>query len=253
MCPTYADMLHLCFVDPRNNKIRYVGKAQDPAHRLNVHLYAAKTGKSQDNRSHKYNWIRELLREDLAPELVVLESGLNDSIASERERYWIADLRQAGHRLTNHTDGGEGMLGAIFSPETRAKIGAALRGRPLPKTEEWQSKITAALTGRKQGPKELAAHYAFRHTEETKQKLAVLKRGVKQSPELVEKRVSPLRGQKRPKTPEWQAKITAGLIASTKRKGKGGRKPLSPETRAKISAARRRYHLPDSDSQLSLF
>jgi hypothetical protein len=240
-------------LDPRSDEIRYVGKAKDPAHRLDVHLYSAKTGKSQDNRSHKYNWIRELLREDLAPELVVLESGLDDSIASERERHWIADLRQAGHRLTNHTDGGEGMLGDVFSPETRAKIGAALRGRPLPKTEDWQAKITAALTGRKQGPKELAAHHAFRHSEETKQKLAALKRGVKQSPELVEKRVTPLRGRKRPKTPEWQAKITAGLIASSKRKGKGSRKPLSPETRAKISAGRRRSKRFHSDSQPWLF
>jgi hypothetical protein len=239
--------------DPRNDEIRYVGKAQEPAHRLYVHLYSAKTRKSRDNRSHKYNWIRELMRENLVPVLVVLESGLADSIASERERHWIADLRQEGHRLTNHTDGGEGMLGAVFSPETRAKIGAALRGRPLPKTEEWQAKITAALTGRKQGPKELAAHYAFRHSQQTKEKLAALKRGVKQSPELVEKRVSPLRGRKRPKTPEWQAKITAGLIASRKRKGKGSRKPLSPETRAKISAARRRSRRFHSGSQGWLF
>jgi group I intron endonuclease len=108
----------------------------------------------------------------------------------------------AGGRSRRHSD------------ETRAKIGAANRGKPKPWTPEWREKISAARRGR---PSSM--------------------RGRRHSPETIEKIKAALRG--RPKSPEWRAKISASRMgqASPMR----GRKH-SPESIAKMRAAGRQKH-----------
>jgi hypothetical protein len=70
-------------------------------------------------------------------------------------------------------------------------------------------------------------------TEETKSKIAATKRGKKQLAEVVERRVAPLRGRKRPEfSAEWRARIGA---ASRGKK----RKPRTLEHRANMSAAQK--------------
>lgn len=116
-----------------------------------------------------------------------------DSFASAMEMRTILHLRRTGHRLVNGTDGGEGAPGRRHTDEAKARVGAANRGRKP--SAETRAKMSAAHLGRKFPP------------ERTR-----------------------LRGRKRPRTPEWQAKLTKALP----------RRPLAPEHRAKVSAGLRR-------------
>jgi len=103
-------------VDPRNKSIRYVGwTSQLPEKRLCAHLSEARLGKI----SHRYNWLRELLREDLKPEITILEE-ISYPEREEKERYWIAYFGRES--LVNGTDGGEGSLGYKHSPEVLERL-----------------------------------------------------------------------------------------------------------------------------------
>ncbi len=104
------------------------------------------------------------------------------------------------------------------SEETKAKIGAASRGRRC--TEETKAKISAALTGRKYGPCPL----------ERKRKISEAKRGKRLSAEHKAKIAAGGRGRKH--TAETKAKISAAM------KGKP-RKKHTAETKARMSVTRR--------------
>jgi NUMOD3 motif len=57
--------------------------------------------------------------------------------------------------------------GKVRSQETRHKISLSKLGKPLPRTPEWQAKITAALTGRK----------GRKHGDEVKRKISIANTG----------------------------------------------------------------------------
>lgn len=110
--------------DPRNYQLRYIGKSDNPQERLKWHLRDAKHLVSS---THVYNWIRSLLREDLEPCLEILEEVLiNDWEQSEKA--WIEQCKLFGVRLTNMTDGGDGVT---MTPEIRRKIGKANTPGPM--------------------------------------------------------------------------------------------------------------------------
>jgi DNA invertase Pin-like site-specific DNA recombinase len=64
-------------------------------------------------------------------------------------------MREAGVRLTNLTDGGEGTLGYTASDDTRAKISASQRGRTH--SPEHVAKQAAALRGKRHSAERRAA------------------------------------------------------------------------------------------------
>ena len=132
----------------------------------------------------------------------------------DREHFWIEWFRRLGAPLWNRTvgrNGGEGL-----SEETRAKLSAAKRGKPLPPGTG--AKISAALKG---VPKNL--------TEEQRLELSRRARG-------------------KPISPEARAKISAAQkgrpknLSSEQRKRRSeamrGRR-LSPDQIAKMAAAQR--------------
>lgn len=88
-------------VDPRYNKIRYIGKTVNLEKRFEQHLYWF-TG----NNLRKERWVLGLKNLGLKPELIVIEE-CNQSNWAERERHWIAYYRQIYPDLTNIADGGE--------------------------------------------------------------------------------------------------------------------------------------------------
>lgn len=110
-------------VDPRTSKIRYVGKTSKPLEkRLSQHVTRAKKG----YKGHRDSWIRQLLCEDLVPEIRPIEDGYwSCEKADNREIYWISEFRTQGEPLTNMTNGGDGNKGVVFSPQARAAITAA--------------------------------------------------------------------------------------------------------------------------------
>jgi hypothetical protein len=256
--------------DPETNEIRYIGKADDLTRRLSGHLNDRKV-------SHKRHWISSLKRRGLKPLIQVIEEVPIDSWG-ERERYWIDFYRTQGCHLTNTALGGEG---GNPSPETKAKIGAAHRGKKRgkqpPRSKEWRenlskakrgkkqspergAKVAIALRGRKRSPETIAKMLAtksertYTHPKpnlgkspspETKAKIAASLTGRKLPPEVIEKRSASVRGSTR--SPETRAKIGAAKRGVKRKpftrsdKGKP-RKPLSPETKANLSLAMKRSH-----------
>ena len=146
---------------PRCGCPRYVGQSQDFSQRLGSHLRGIK---SKDNCVYKKHWVQSLLDAGMIPGHVILTSLPSRAGLPEAEIYWIKFFRERGCPLTNLTDGGDGgTLGKKNSAETIEKRVAHFRG--VPKSPETRAKIAAALTGRpspKKGrpmtPEQLASH-----------------------------------------------------------------------------------------------
>lgn len=179
-------------IDPRTSEVRYVGWAFDVRQRWHAHVSSAPR-----TRSHKANWIKQLLALGLRPIYQVIEEGTGDW--REAERRWIDHYRRQGAALTNMTDGGEGTPGLYPSEETRAKMSRAHTGRKMPPAAI--AKTAAALRGRKQSPEHIEKLSAARKGKApwpATNAAAEVMRGRKQSPDHVEKRIGALRGRSRP-------------------------------------------------------
>lgn len=134
-----------CHVDPVTLEIRYVGyTVRTPALRLKGHLNRADEAKKGTRvPTHHDLWLNTLS----GPPLVeVLEITTEDS-ADERERFWIAYMRELGCDLTNKTDGGKGRLGEKQSAKEIEKRAAKMRGRK--QTPEQIKKSSEARRGKK--------------------------------------------------------------------------------------------------------
>ena len=105
-------------------EVRYVGWSINPARRLRSHTSKSTLSKE---KNHRAKWVASVLRTGSKPVMEVIESGVADF--AERERFWISHFRDLGCRLTNGTDGGEGMLGWRPSAEQRMAISERLKGR----------------------------------------------------------------------------------------------------------------------------
>lgn len=131
--------------DPQSNEIRYVGKTVRTAHRrLRRHLAESYL---QQSSTHKNRWLRSLLKLGLEPIIEILQECSSLSELAEAERDHIARLRCAGVRLTNATDGGDGVGGWHHSLASREKIRQALTGKP--KTADHRRNSALGHIGRK--------------------------------------------------------------------------------------------------------
>lgn len=201
-------------LDPVTGEIRYVGwTAKALATRLRQHL--------RDRCAcHRTWWIRGLLHQGLRPQIQLLQAVPSEQWA-EAERYWIAHFRDAGCPLTNGTLGGEGMLGHIVSPGTRAKLSKAT------KLQFEDPKARAAVSAVHKGKTISSEHRAIVGAATKRRWEEWRANGGSASPET-RARISAAR-QGKPCSDEHRAKISA----TTK-----GR-PKSPEHRAKLAQARR--------------
>jgi group I intron endonuclease len=194
-----------------NGKV-YVGKAANPKTRWYSHTHNARRGGTAT--------LQKAIRKYGAGAFTmeILATCASDSEALARERVEIATRKTRLYHIGyNSTDGGEGPSGAVVSDETRRRMSEAGKRRPgrIPTAEE-RARISATLTGRKNGPL----------TEEHKAKLRAKRLGMKFSADV-------------------RAKMSAGILtkgrsekqrANSVRFGKAwlGKK-RSAETRRKMS------------------
>ncbi len=158
MRPTFVYAL----LDPRTDRVRYVGYSYDPWERLHGHH-----GHVQDmSRSvtHKNNWLRGLIDAGYEPRMVVIDRCLGPEDAKSSEVSWIEFYRSIGEPLTNMTVGGDGL--SVVSPEIRSKISASLKGRKRTK---------------KSVQKQFISRAGYRHSEGTKEKIRLAQAGRKKS------------------------------------------------------------------------
>jgi hypothetical protein len=227
---------------PLTAEIRYAGKTIYPLSiRLSNHISDAK--KRQNGSRYVLNWIRKI--HPLVPDIeLVCEVDGNGNV---EETACIKRLRESGCRLTNLTDGGEGMAGhkPVFTAEHRAKISAAKMGHAV--TAETRAKLRAASLGHK-ASLEVRAKLSARlmgnrhsvgrkHSAETKAKMSAAHKGNKNAvghkwTDEQKARASAFhKGRQyalgRKLSPEHKEKISRG--------NKGLRRSLA--SRAKLSAA----------------
>jgi hypothetical protein len=89
-------------IDSRDNTIRYIGKTiQSLNNRLSSHCSL-----SDNDLTHRANWIRELKTLKLKPIIELIEE-VDENIWEEREIYWIEYYSKL-YKLTNTDKGGKG-------------------------------------------------------------------------------------------------------------------------------------------------
>ena len=173
---------------PDTLEVRYVGKTvRKLSRRLGNHVANAKGNQHNKHLSH---WILKLLKEGKRPIIELVETCTYD-IWQERERYWIRQFPN----LINLTEGGDGCIGFLHSPETRKKISLLRKGKKH--TQEWRDYMSRTLKGRKltqeHKDKISAANRGRKHSEETRKKNAESHKGIKQSEETRRKRSETIR------------------------------------------------------------
>lgn len=154
-------------LEPETGEPRYVGKSIRPVERLSNHV------NEPPSNCHRSHWIQSLKARGLRPTMVILETLEGAWPWQEAERHWIAKGRRLGWRLTNNTDGGDGVPGLaaesvarrnatwkgrhhrpetivklkaaralmVTSAATRAKMSAIMRGRVI----TWKDKLSEAV------------------------------------------------------------------------------------------------------------
>lgn len=165
---------------PDTGSIRYVGKTiKNLKDRLWVHISVSKT-----KRTHRDKWINSIIQKGKKPIIELLdECGEEDWVIYEM--YWIAQIKGWGFNLTNHTIGGEGPHGRIFSKESRNKISKALKGRKYSK--ETIEKMRRSQMGKKLKQetidKIVSKHIGTKHKKESIKKMKKAHFGKKMSRE----------------------------------------------------------------------
>lgn len=195
-----------------NGKV-YVGQTkQGLKRRWSRHCWDARRGSS--NRFH--DAIRRYGPDSF--EVTHVATALKEEWADEAEMQLIADYRSfnRGYNDTKGGGGGRGSkcrLGKTHTPETRARIAAAKKGRPGTRlghknTPEHNEKVRQANLGKKrsrEAVEKTAAALRGRapwnkgvpHTEEARRKMSESRRGVPRSPETIAKTRAAHLGSKR--------------------------------------------------------
>jgi hypothetical protein len=87
-------------LDPRDGKLRYIGKANDAGKRLKTHV-----SDSRRRNTAVCKWIAKLVADNLIPKVLVLEA-CDASLWECRERAWISEAYRMGGVLLNVAPGG---------------------------------------------------------------------------------------------------------------------------------------------------
>lgn len=239
---------------PETKEVRYVGWTHSLRQRLSEHIHRAKRGYTR----YSSTWIRSLLNKGLRPIIEEIDCGFGDW--GECEREWIAFYKSAGARLTNLTDGGEGAPGYVPTPETRARIAAAGRGRKM--SDETKAKLVAATKGVKRTPearermRQAQRNKVYTPTPETRAKMSAARKGLKNGlgykhTDEARERMSALRKGKLMPESHRQAlsrALTGRKFSDEHRKNIGissAKRRHSEETKQKMSESQRRRFAKD--------
>lgn len=118
---------------PKTNKVRYVGMTKQPKRREYQHgslVYY------RDKTTHVANWCKGLFEEDLKPLFEIIDE-VSESNWIAAEKFYIDLYKNVfGCDLVNHTLGGDGVTGYIFTEADRKKISDGCKGMVRPKGKD---------------------------------------------------------------------------------------------------------------------
>lgn len=206
--PTHIYVLR----DPRDNRVRYVGKTLRPRARLSAHRHAPAG-------QHRFGlWLKELRNLGHSPVMEVIEVVPADVNWVEREIYWIAYWRQREPNLTNTATGGQDAPSIKQTEITVRRRIETIRANP-----DAKSFIKGA--GRSQWPSDIKRKegHPDKYSPEWKAKIAItLKARFDSLPPEEQERIkangrkggSAWTGKKRgPMSDEWKQKIREKMLA----------------------------------------
>lgn len=101
--------------DPRDNRVRYIGKSVNIKNRYLSHLNTF-----DGTNLRKENWIKSLLDKGLKPVVEIIEI-CNRNNWADCEKYWIKKFRAIDSDLTNISDGGDDSFNSLASRNFRVK------------------------------------------------------------------------------------------------------------------------------------
>jgi len=170
-------MEHLIYIliDPKTNKVRYVGQTTKKLQqRLSAHINKARN--TPNKTTHKNTWIKSLIKENLKP-IIQLIDIVSDDEWKEKEKYYIKKYRESGDELLNLSEGGDS--------------GSMPGGRRVWESQDdydnWRNKISESLKKRiiTEEERKLMAercrntHLGRERNDDTKKKLSDTKLGEK--------------------------------------------------------------------------
>lgn len=246
--------VYALFDEREPDAIRYIGFSGNPTSRFRTHVKLAL--RHPDSQSYKDNWLRKVLAEKARPLWRTLAIVETLQEAAEIEIALIRHAKDAGHPLTNCTDGGEGAegYGGFLTPEVRDRVTAAHR------TPEYRAKRSEQSTQYWLPQETREQHRAFMQSfwqspegDELRRKNSEFAKtqcaspdykGGPRTPEAREKmRQAKLGKPGVPRTEEWKAKIAAAQKGKKRRPWTAEERErhmaaaANPETRAKMSAS----------------
>lgn len=95
-------------IDPISKHLRYVGLSTTGLKRPRCHITPSRL---RHDKSHKGNWIRQLVEANLKYEIVVIQELQEAELLGEAEVFWISYFRNMGFDLANIAPGGKGSIG----------------------------------------------------------------------------------------------------------------------------------------------
>jgi hypothetical protein len=202
----------------------YVGKGN--GYRCRDHFNEKRM--KRDTNRYKVSKIKKVMAETGSyPKIQFVKIGLSENEAFSLE---IKTIKRIGrNKLTNYTDGGEGISGFKLSEETKRKIGKANSGKNSPNygkplAEEIKKKVSESLSGEK--------HYLYGkyRSEKTKEKIRRKLKGLEFSEETRKKISDAIKGEKHYNYGKHRSEETKRKISETQK----GR-TLSSETKERIS------------------
>lgn len=140
--------------DPRTDEIRYIGFSSRGMERPNEHFLPGHYNGEKRKHYPLYKWMRKMISLGLVPRIDVLEYCATEAELPELETILVALHKEAGARLLNCTEGGDGTFGFKFTDESKAKMSAARTG--MKASDEHKAAISAGLTGKKKSPEHVA-------------------------------------------------------------------------------------------------
>lgn len=144
-------------VDPRSDRIFYVGHTRNLARRRAEHLEGTDTLSGLQ--------VRQIKENGFVPLIVKLEDCKDETSALMAEVFWIELLKGRGNKLSNaQAFGGYGERGRERARRTRdlssmkdAKLKAIANGKPARDTSGWSARDEARLKGMVKSGMDLAA------------------------------------------------------------------------------------------------
>jgi len=124
-------------LDPTTKVIRYIGATKNFQKRYTNHLY-------DTSHTHKNCWIKSLRKRGLLPDMMILKKVSQGSWQDEEKQY-IKYYKEQGVKLTNSTDGGEGILNPPL--DVRQKISRSQIGKII--SEKTKKKLSESHLGQK--------------------------------------------------------------------------------------------------------